>query len=128
MMKSRRQVARLLLVVLVLALTGTVALAQSITITKVDTSKAGQITVTGSYNLGKDDFHQIAIFARPAGGGKGRGSPPIIGKKMANNTFEGVSSKFEKGKYDVQAYLTTWTKELGFRTYYSDTEKAVEVK
>src|SRR5262249_39242238 len=108
------------------------AQAPTVTITNVDNSKAGQLTVQGSYTFPKG-WTVVGVFVhcRPPKGAKGEGAL-IITKLVQDNknltgTFSGTSL-VPTGTYDVQALLISTDPNKKGRGFWSDTTGNVQVK
>ena len=119
----------LLTIVVLLGPLAVRANAQTLTITKIDNTKAKQLTITGNYNLPNGTLLTIEVYVRPAGGGKGDGGYGLgaFDPKKQQGTWTAVPTNIPAGTYDVQAVMTYMLPgETRNRYYLSDTTKGVK--
>jgi hypothetical protein len=104
----------------------------TVKITKIDNSKAGQLTVQGSYTF-PQNWTVVGVFVhtRPPKNAPGEG-PILVTKLVQDNknltgTFSGTGL-VPTGTYDVQALLISTDPNKKGRGFWSATNPNIQVK
>jgi hypothetical protein len=99
----------------------------TVTISKTDNSKAGQLNVTGSYTIPKGfTFNSISVFVFPTGGAAGQGGGIRASVDQNAQTYSGTPTGIPTGTYDTRVMLIA--SDTALRYFYSNTVTAIKIK